>query len=179
MIIGLTGKARSGKDTFANAIVFKYRVRKIAFADALKASTKALFKFSDDQLFVNKDREDEYWEITPREVLQDLGLYYREKYGESFLIYRLQLDITDEHYYVIPDVRFENEAKWIREQGIIVHVRRPGAKRVREHESEKELIVYDQDYVVHNANTEANFMSNAIKFYRNEIIQEGYKEKLI
>lgn len=172
MLIGLTGKAGSGKDTFANAI----NIKKIAFANALKVSTKALFKFSDDQLYVNKDVEDEYWEVTPREVLQDLGLYYRKEYGEDFLIYRLRLDICDDLNYIITDVRYENEAKWIREQGVIVHIRRPGIKKVREHESEKELVVFDQDYVIHNTNTEANFMANAIKFYRDEIIQGGYKK---
>lgn len=50
-IIGITGAAGSGKDTFADMIDDLLPVKAIAFADPIKEFAKKVFLFSDDQLW--------------------------------------------------------------------------------------------------------------------------------
>lgn len=57
---------------------------------------------------------------------------------------------------VITDVRFENEAEFVRTRGgYIVHVHRPGAARTTEstHPSERPLSVAEGDHVLRNDGT--------------------------
>lgn len=51
MIIGITGKAGSGKDTVADMLVTHFNFVKVALADPLKRICKEVFDFSDDQLW--------------------------------------------------------------------------------------------------------------------------------
>jgi hypothetical protein len=51
MIIGICGKAGSGKDTTADFLVKNHGFVKVAFADVLKRIVREDFDFSDEQLF--------------------------------------------------------------------------------------------------------------------------------
>src|SRR5690606_25530009 len=53
-----------------------------------------------------------------------------------------------EGYYVVTDVRFDNEAKWIKENGYLIEITRPGVGG-GDHASEKGLNVHT-DFVVVN-----------------------------
>jgi hypothetical protein len=76
MIISISGKANSGKDTIADHLVSKFSMRKIGLADPLKRFCKEVFDFSDDQLWgpsdlrnapdfrYSKDPEDDGAELT-------------------------------------------------------------------------------------------------------------------
>ena len=46
IIVGLSGKAGSGKDTVANYLVEKHNFTKLAFAGVLKEGMKILFDLS-------------------------------------------------------------------------------------------------------------------------------------
>jgi hypothetical protein len=51
---------------------------------------------------------------------------------------------------VITDVRFENEAELVRGNGVLVHIRRPGAVPVEAHISESGVPVKEGDFVIDN-----------------------------
>jgi hypothetical protein len=70
--------------------------------------------------------------------------------------------ITDDHkdeffndaVYVVPDIRFENEAEWVREEGgIVLHLFRPDAEEVSVHSSEAGVSVAYNDFQIHNDGT--------------------------
>src|SRR5579863_3132559 len=51
VIIGITGRKRSGKDTVGNYLVEHYGFVKVSFADTLKEACKIIFGFSDEQVY--------------------------------------------------------------------------------------------------------------------------------
>lgn len=59
MIIGLSGKAGSGKDTVGDYIAKKYNFAKMAFADPVKRTARMLFDFSDEALWGPSDKRKE------------------------------------------------------------------------------------------------------------------------
>ena len=60
MIIGITGKKRSGKDTISDFLVEKYGFVKYGFADPIKDIARIIFGFTENQLFEKeKDIVDE------------------------------------------------------------------------------------------------------------------------
>ena len=70
MLLGLTGKKGSGKDTFADYIVEKYGFIKLAFANQLRNILKATFNWTDEHFNrENKEKECKEWNITPREAM--------------------------------------------------------------------------------------------------------------
>ncbi|MNO00802.1 hypothetical protein D3C81_2207660 [compost metagenome] len=52
---------------------------------------------------------------------------------------------------MISDLRFENEADFVRKRGgIVIHVLRPDATEVNPHVSESGIEIQDNDLVLHN-----------------------------
>lgn len=110
--IGLIGLAGSGKDTAAEALYRKHYNR-VAFADAVK---NLAFEFGWNGL---KDERG-------RRLLQDLGMAGRA-YKESIWIDHVRENRIGLSNHVFTDVRFQNEADYIRGLGgIIVRIVRPG-----------------------------------------------------
>lgn len=65
---------------------------------------------------------------SPRTILIEVGMKMREVYAETWIA---QLTEKEENYncIIIPDLRFENEAKYIKNKGgVIIKVTRPDAK---------------------------------------------------
>ena len=91
MIIAITGKKGSGKDTLADIMVNDYQFVKYRFADDIKLIAKILFDFDDEQLYGNKkDKLDENWNIYPREFYQKFGTdYIQQIFPKIFLIYSI------------------------------------------------------------------------------------------
>ena len=172
MIIGITGKKFSGKDTLADIICEKYGYKKYSFADPLKDISRILFNFTDEQLYgTEKEIVDDYWNITPREVYQYLGTeIFRNKINdlipninEDFWIKHMEKKILDSDFkIVIPDVRFENERNLIKEYGgkIIKIERDIPLNNLSNHESECNDIEYD--YRIQN-NGSIDKLSNSLK----------------
>jgi len=136
--IGLIGLAGSGKDTAARGLV-KLGYRRLAFADELKSLA---FYFGWDG---EKDEDG-------RRLLQDLGMAAR-RYNARFWIQYLNKQIVRERLkepFVFTDVRFQNEADYVRSKyGIIVRIVRPG-QIAEEHESELNQSQIVADYEVVN-----------------------------
>ena len=164
MIIGLSGYAQSGKDTFANILVEKYGYTRIAFADPIR---KLLYEmdplvpkgYGDSVInYRLQDMVDTYgWDKVKvdfpevRRLLQDVGLGARKLFGDTFWIYQALSDVAPQDKVVVSDVRFENEAQWIQEfGGKIWRVKRVGTSAVNEHVSESELDGYKVDQIFVN-----------------------------
>lgn len=134
-LIGITGFKGSGKDTVGDYLCEKYGFTKLSFASALKLACKEIFSFTDDQLYGEEDKEkiDEYWKHSPREILQKVGTeLFREKLPE--ICDHIKNDVwirsvdrkmsmlhktnpSKYNKFVITDVRFDNEVNFIKNMG--------------------------------------------------------------
>jgi len=155
MLIGIHGKARSGKDTFAGYLKESFEKKHnkyfklVAFATQLKRMCKAHFKLSDDQLWGDlKEMPDErytrpaedwnklkgpvncYW--TPREIMQGLGEFYR-RIDHKFWVTALSDYLNRENINnaIITDVRHINECQYVKNNlGVLVKVIRESADEI-------------------------------------------------
>lgn len=119
--IGLIGLAGSGKDTAAQAL-YEAGYSRAAFADRLKEMARN---------FGWRGEKD----ARGRALLQDLGMAAR-KFDEDFWIRYVDKWIAYRQRVVYTDVRFQNEADYVRGKGgIIVRIVRPG-QIAENHESE-------------------------------------------
>lgn len=160
IIIGITGLARSGKTTAAKFLVEEKNFEQVSFAWALKQACSAMYGVSIDK-FVLGDRLgiDPFWKITYREMLQKVGTdMIRNHLDPDFWVKRVAYQVSKMADIgipvVIPDVRFENEATWVREQGgtIIRLVSEssgiPGD--LGKHISESGIAFNNSDFIVEN-----------------------------
>jgi hypothetical protein len=135
--IGLIGWAGSGKDTAALALMDR-GWKRVAFADALKG--RALYLGWDG-------RKDE----RGRRLLQDIGMAMRTYDAQHWIDHAR--GAMRGRPCVFTDVRFTNEADFIRaEGGIIVRVIREGLN-VGEHESEAGQLAIRSDQSILNDGT--------------------------
>lgn len=99
-----------------------------------------------------------------RALLQDLGMAAR-RYNQNFWIEQLSWPPTGRAFsvpHVYTDVRFQNEADYIRDrQGIIVRIVRPGLV-AGSHESELKQSEIQADYEVVNDGTIGDLHSKLI-----------------
>ena len=140
-LIGITGKARSGKDAIAKFAWSQYGFTRIAFADAVKLSAQAKFGLTAAQTWGDELKEIviPHWNMTPRQMFQMEGTEAgRNVFGGDLWIKRFMLSynlLKDTDDIIVPDVRFDNEAEALRSLGgIIIEVRRgqgPVRKRRR------------------------------------------------
>lgn len=126
-IIGIGGVATVGKDTFYNLVKQKFpdkKVTRYAFADSLRNEA------SD---FIWKNFGLDVWNLTPEEKLMRpfmvwLGCTKREfnpYYWVDKVNDEMQKDV-DSDIKIITDVRFENEALWVKKDlgGHLIHIKR-------------------------------------------------------
>lgn len=162
-LIGIAGLIGSGKDTTANIITAlrPRAMRRYAFARPLKEGVKAMFGWDDDMIEdrVLKEKVDEFWGFSPRTAMIFLGTEYGRnllrqdiwiKAAEKFHNTTLEKNLST----IITDVRFQNEAEWIRSQpdSVIVHVIDPTyviPNTVR-HVSEQGVEILEDDVVICN-----------------------------
>lgn len=132
-LIGVHGKARSGKDTIARVLVDEHGFVRTAFADPLKASAAILFGWPVDLAFSDeiKTYKSPLWDITGRAAFQKLGDAMKAEFGQEFWIKRWAYEyarLKPKHSIVISDVRTDLEAQVIRDLGgLILHLERRGA----------------------------------------------------
>lgn len=166
MLIGLTGKKRSGKDSLASVLVTNHGFERVAFADALKASllqVNPVIRIEPDERYLVSGVlgstvetvlharlatlvRELGWEQAKgvrevRRLLQEHGVAIREHVDESVWLDVVAGKIIDHlaagRSVVITDVRFPNELDLIYELGgHHVHVDRPGNISTDTHVSE-------------------------------------------
>jgi len=165
MIIGITGRKQSGKDTFYNVALERIgNVKRVAFADPVKQELAEALGVIPEEIEFNKKRY--------RKALQLWGTEIRrELFGRDYWIKRARLIIGGLAYndpnalIIVTDVRFPNEAEAVRDMGgVIVKVirKRPFWTRVksmfkREHASERLVDTITADYTIHNNGAECDY----------------------
>jgi hypothetical protein len=143
MIIGIVGLIEAGKGAVGDILIDDFDYTRISWADPLKDSVALKFGWPRELLEGDtkesrkfREKKDEYWsahlgrDFTPRLALQIEGTEAgRNIYGEDMWVAvaakRMERSDIESHRFVIPDTRFPNEIKYIREnRGIVVRVKR-------------------------------------------------------
>jgi len=116
ILIGVSGKKRTGKNTVANLIktLTNSSVEEFAFAQDLKLELANLLKVKVTDIEASKD--------TYRGLLQALGVYRREFNGPDYWINKCFLRVyrSNAEVCIITDVRFPNELSAVQASGGIV-----------------------------------------------------------
>lgn len=154
MLIGLSGYARSGKDTVAEYLVAEHGFTRIAFADPMR---EALYRLNPlisihDMTHVPLASaiDGMGWEEVKaasadlRGLLQRMGTEVgRELFGQNFWVGQALARAARHENVVFSDVRFLNEANAIRNlNGSVIRVTRPGTDPANSHTSETSLDNY-------------------------------------
>lgn len=152
-LIGLAGQKGVGKDTVADYLVAQMGYQKTAYADPLKEACQSLFGLSREQLYDQslKEQPDPYWGKTPRYLMQFLGTeLLRSQFDPDIWTRLMEKKLKgDFKGWIIADIRFPNEAEFIkRNGGTVVKIVRPDLENSDNHESEQHDI--DSDYVIRN-----------------------------
>ena len=149
MIIGISGKAGSGKDTAAKMLEVLYanpdisyedfankRYKNFAdilivhFADALKETAQVLFRLGEWETNTQEGKKTTINWIgkTVRELLQGIGQGLRDAIDPNLWVKILFANTEGWSNYIIADVRYPNEIKAIKERnGILLRIDRKGA----------------------------------------------------
>lgn len=99
-----------------------------------------------------------YYIVSPRQLYQWFGTdVMRKHHSDTFWI-----DIVDTNRnLIIADIRFENEAEWVRENGHLIHITREDAEQVNSHESEKGVDIEEEDSILSNNGSLESFLMQA------------------
>ncbi len=118
-IIGLSGKARAGKDTAFIYFSYNNFVR-MALADPLKELCRKMFHLTKEQTDGSmKEVVDTRYSVTPRDILIKVGNDLRSIH-ENVWIDQLLLKVKSlpsDSKIVITDIRYQNEANAIKAVG--------------------------------------------------------------
>lgn len=164
LILGLGHRDGVGKDTVADILATSHGFKKMAFADPLRDTCRALYGWSHKQMTDRdlKETPDPFWGISPRTGLRKVGKeLVRDNLGEDHWVKLMELGLNHALDYtsriVIPDVRFQNEAAFIKKfGGVLWKIDRPGfSDKEAVHESERNLLDYTGwDLIINNNDTQ-------------------------
>lgn len=173
LILGISGRARVGKDLFAGMLAEELyslsgrRFTLMAYAHGLKLRVQEDFDLSYEQLWGDEKEtydkryvktrtpEETYW--TAREILQSYGEFFRSV-DELFWVKHLFRVMEEKEYkdVIVTDVRYPNEAAPIVERGgLIIRVTRPDKPNIHgsNHISETAMDNYKAHLEINNENT--------------------------
>jgi hypothetical protein len=140
-------------------------------------AVKAFYGIGDDQMFSQPlNVEDPFWKKAPIDMISMLYRKATERFPDYYERITLMqpLDINASTYItrpnlitqgktaiIIKDIRFENEADYIRSMGGQVwHIVREGAVAVNAHASEAGIKIADEDVVIDNNGTLEDYAAN-------------------
>ena len=163
ILIGLTGYAGTGKDT-VREILEAEGATGFAFADPIRNMVRELLASTgiDDKWMDRRELKEEpipQLGVSYRHLAQTLGTEWGRAVAPDFWLriagaYVANLKHQGLTAFVVSDVRFLNEAQWVRDRGgVIWRVHRTLASPVREHVSESELDDIKPDVTIHNDGT--------------------------
>lgn len=139
-LIGICGNAGHGKDTLANRLAESYINPWICpFTEPLKLAAQALFGI--DPYENDKEKICEVTGMSVRRTWQLLGTEaLRKVFGDDIHIKMLdaRLQQAESDAFIIPDVRFVEEADYIiNNYGTLIHIRDPRKPVLSNHVSEQ------------------------------------------
>jgi hypothetical protein len=177
LLIGFTGFKKAGKDTAARLLHEQFTpykdypiVKRIGFADELKKEVATYLQVTTTWIEERKNIP----EI--RVLLQRLGTEKRE-IDDQFWIKKLDagIDHSTGGIYLIPDVRFLNEANFIHcKGGCVIYVENRKLKTDDSHISETEHLKIRPDYRIPNNTDRFQDLEREVKYLYVEI-KERYK----
>lgn len=184
-VIGITGYARHGKDTIASVLVKDLGYNRLGLADLVRQALLTLDPIIGRPLLpyvrLSEIVGQEGWNGAKqmpevRRLMQVMGTQVgRELLGEYTWIHALELQRGFHHperRIVIPDVRFENEAEWIRGLGgEIWKVTRPDFDNGVgiSHPSEAEVLGIMPDHDAHFVNDlDEDYLKSQVRRYVKE-----------
>lgn len=149
-IIGLTGPAGSGKDTVRQILEKDHLgCTGLAFADPMRAMLAPLLDLCGVGNEWMTQRELKELPIpglgqSYRVLAQRLGTEWGRSINPDFWVKVAAASMAEvmnikgpDTVFVISDVRFDNEAQWVKDHGgVIWHIHRPAAQAVAAHQSE-------------------------------------------
>ncbi len=179
MIIGICGLIGCGKGTVGDILVENHGFTKLSFADKLKDGVATVFNWDRAMLEGDtvesrewRETQDDFWTketgrtITPRLVLQEFGTdCMRNGFDNGIWVSLVKQELVryPTKNFVIPDVRFPNEANMIKSiHGEVWRVRRGqdpvwmrmyqdiGVEPKDVHESEWRWAKVDFNHVIYN-----------------------------
>lgn len=151
LLIGLCGKMGSGKDFITNNYIVPYLQRhgkshlQLSFADQIKVNVMTKMDVRFDDVYVTKNHESrkllqlEGTEHGRRVLGEDIWINYHKSWVEVFG--SRGIDVV-----IVSDVRFQNEAKYIKTNGgILIKIDAPTRTEKRlQQESNADLKIYNQ-----------------------------------
>ena len=179
-VVGITGSKGHGKDTFANLVLSsaaggsKFKI--YHFADSLKLMAAQIFDM-DLKLFNDQLEKEKFFEapinmdlylgsmnkisgleilpkgllaLNPRQLLQYMGTDYIRSVSNNYWVDKTSKEISRGKRSIIPDVRFPNEVKAIRDLGgFIIKIERIDLPKSKDlHSSETSILDSDIDMVI-------------------------------
>jgi len=147
-IIGLTGLARCGKDTFCNYAVkylnkLKYKTQRLAFADELKKDV--------DDFLLTKLGISAFTEVTEeKEIIRPLlttwGTDIMRKQDDLIWVKKVEEQIIENQkndvVSIVTDIRFPNEIDYIHKiGGKIIHLTMVGNKPANDYEKKNDPLL--------------------------------------
>ena len=172
MIIGISGKAGSGKDTAAKMLEVLYAnpdisyedfanrryknfadIQVVHFADILKETVQTLFGIGEWETNTQEGKKKTIGWIgkTVRELLQGVGQGLRDAIDPDLWVKALFANTECWSNYIIADVRYPNELEAIKERdGVLIRIDRKNAG-AGNHSSETALDDYREwDFYIEN-----------------------------
>lgn len=173
MLIGLSGYARSGKDTMAELLCLNYSFSRLSFADPMRDAVYKLNPLIDGTTRLADLVDDYGWDVAKskdeaRRLLQVFGTEVgREMFGGNFWIDQAFKQIDPAANVVIADVRFPNEADAIKARGgTVIRINRHNLSAVNSHKSEHAMDNYMFNHVIYNDGTLDDLADNVFMLMR-------------
>jgi len=206
-VIGICGKARSGKDTTANMIVSSHVLSqcyvmgfRLSLADPIKNIIGGLLSLwlNDPAAGVDADVVIERMlngnlkeapipdlgDMSPRRMMQTLGTEWgRNRVCEDLWVKLLRGRINfvsrqaenagaNGCLVVVPDVRFDNEAKLC---DVLLQLDRPDVEMVAKHESEEGISTHLITHTIHNTGS-TDVLQEKVNTFVREVLNAHFAE---
>lgn len=156
LIIGFHGKARAGKDTAAALLRSMIGGYQYSFAAPIYSMIRAGLGIDINDPYWQQHKESPipaYGGKSLRQILQTLGTEWGRCmiHDDLWVTRAKEVLIARGPGMIISDVRFENEAAFVRKHGgVVVHIRRNQAPRIHDHASENGIAIEPADFILDN-----------------------------
>lgn len=180
IIIGITGKSGHGKDTAANLLVARHGYTRLAYADALRDMLELGLGIEPRWLTTDKNQTIPWLGVSGRHLMQTLGTEWGRNQVTAdlwrrVLQQRIERLAGETDRIVISDVRFQNEADWVRSVGHLWHIvcvnpTAPLEGAAAEHASEAGIRPHTAERKLYNRIPDLDMLANQIDLGHERII---------